>query len=91
MAFAGADGTGALLDTFVGAWPGAAGFPAFGTLSVSSATPILSVRFFGSGPFHNSLFWDNLSAVPTAAPEPLSLSLLGIAAAGYAGYRRRKA
>ena len=90
-AYSGANGTGVLLGTDTETWLGSDSFPNFKTLSVASASAIGSIRFFGSGPFWNSLFWDNITATPAQVPEPATVALLGMAAAGLAGWRKRRA
>jgi len=87
IAYAGAGGTGAILDSDYVFWDTWESIPDFATLGVSSLTPILSVQFYGSGHAGlNNMYWDNLEVV--AVPEPATLSALGLAA--LALVRRRK-
>lgn len=91
-AFSGLNGTGVELDVHSVNWLASDGFPNFKTLTVQSATPILSVQFFGSGPVHNSLYWDNITTREDVAtvPEPVTLALLGSGLLGTAALRRRR-
>ena len=89
-AFSGLNGTGAVVGTASTTWLGTDAFPNFKTLTVISAAPFLSVRFSGSGPFNNSLFWDNMLTGDQVIPEPMTLALIGSGLLGLAARRRRK-
>ncbi len=95
MAFSGPNGTGTLLASNTDFY-GLKSLPdQFDTFGVSAAG-IQSVVFIGGSPsFPNSVYYDNLTVTlsPTAIPEPASLTLLGLGAAGLAlrSWRRRAA
>jgi hypothetical protein len=76
-AYSGLNGTGSIVASDSEVWPATSGFPAFGTLSLVSATPFQSIRFTGGGGFPNSLFWDNLQVEVAPVPEPISLVVFG--------------
>lgn len=78
-AYSGPSGTGSLVGTDSAAWDANAGFPGFGSLSISSGLPFRSVLFTSAGRYANSLFWDNLTVVPvSSSPTPGALVLGGI-------------
>lgn len=95
QAFSGANGGGATLSNQTQFWNGDffVGSPA-GVFAAASATPILSLKFWGEqGSFNNSLYWDNLeiTSIPENViplPHAAGMALAGI---GVLGVRRRRA
>jgi PEP-CTERM motif len=92
--YSGAGGTGTLLGTTSVSWLATDSFPAFKTLSFSSTSAFLSVKFIGgSTAFPNSVFYDNFTASAVAAvPEPATwaMMLFGFGLVGSALRSRRR-
>jgi hypothetical protein len=93
-AYAGAGGTGAVLDTDSAFYDADEDISegVYRTLSVNSATPILSLVVDttggGSG---NSVYWDNLRVTEVPEPSTGALLVLGLAAvAGVRAHSRRR-
>ncbi|MFN8092483.1 MAG: PEP-CTERM sorting domain-containing protein [Vicinamibacteria bacterium] len=91
-AFSGPNGTGVNVANSTTGWGTGLSFSSpqhFKTLTVSSPYAFQSVQFSSSGPFPNSLFWDNIQG--QAVPEPGTLLLVGSGITALALRRRRKA
>ncbi len=97
-AYSGPGGTGTLLASGFYDYPASADISA-GDSAVASLTVtapgIESIVATSGGAFPGSIYWDNVSAETdtTVVPEPASLTLLGVAAATFAGvtgWRRRR-
>jgi hypothetical protein len=87
-AYSGANGTGSLLGTSTFTW-GLNSSPNYAAVSISSTSPILSIRFRGgSTQGANSMYVDNIAIQPV--PEPATLAALA-AGVGLVLRRRRRA
>jgi hypothetical protein len=96
MAFSGTDGTENLLASNTDTYDSSLTLPGDVHTFGVTAQGIRSIVFIGgSSGFPNSVYYDNLTVTvsPTAIPEPASLTLLGLGAAGLAlrSWRRRAA
>lgn len=89
-AYSGLGASGSVVGADSQIWGANAGFPSFGTASVSPRMPFRSVLFTSGGQFTNSLFWDNM-VVTTGSiiPAPGAVMLGGIGM-GLVGWLRRR-